>query len=73
MPLYYKYGGGEGGEGASCVQKSSSMPSTVLWIRDSLNPNQDPPDPAFQVNPIRIQDFDDQKLEKNTAEKNIMF
>ncbi len=27
------------------------------------------PDPAFQV----IQDFDDQELEKNTAEKNLSF
>jgi hypothetical protein len=38
---------------------------------DSLNPD---PDPAFKVNPIRIQGcFDDQKLKekKNTAEFNI--
>jgi hypothetical protein len=35
---------------------------------DSLNPDTDQ-DPAFQVNPIRIQGFDDQKLkEKKSAE-----
>jgi hypothetical protein len=46
-----------------------------------LNPDTDP-DPAFQVNPntdpnpdpIRIQDFDDQKLKKkNTAETFFLF
>ncbi len=40
---------------------------------DSLSPDPDTGDPAFQVNsdtpdPIRIQGFDDQKLKKNTAE-----
>jgi hypothetical protein len=34
---------------------------------DSLHPDPEKdPDPAFQVDPIRIKGFDDQKFRKNT-------
>jgi hypothetical protein len=58
------------------LQKESNMVYLVGWLvysravdPDSLNPDTDQ-DPAFQVNPIRIQSFDDQKLkEKKISRK----